>query len=98
MPQLWTETMVSQYFWLVTVFFILYIINATRIIPQIAYAIKSRRFLGNEASSAVSLDLASNSTKTFLSGALSTPKGSVSESVDFTPLFDSASKAWASKK
>ncbi len=98
MPQLWTETMVSQYFWLVTIFFILYIINATRIIPQIAYAIKSRRFLGNEASSAISQDIAGNSTKTFLSALLGAPKGSVKESVDFSPLFDSASKAWATKK
>lgn len=98
MPQLWTETMVSQYFWLITIFFILYIINATRIIPQIAFALKSRRFLGNQASFADSQDIAVNPTNSFLSSALSAPKGSVKSSADFSPLFDSASKVWAAKK
>jgi len=98
MPQLWTETMVSQYFWLITIFFILYIINATRIIPQIAYAMKSRRFLGNQASSLNSQDMAVKPTNSFLSGVLGSPKGTVKASVDYSPLFDSASKVWADKK
>ena len=98
MPQLWTETMVSQYFWLTFIFFTLYIINATRIIPQIAFALKSRRFLGNLTSSLDSKVLAVNSTNSFLSSTLSTPKSSLKSTVDFSPLFDSASKGWAAKK
>ena len=45
MPQLWTETMVSQYFWLVTVLTILYVICANNVLPSIALVIKARKAL-----------------------------------------------------
>jgi hypothetical protein len=53
---------------------------------------KSRRFLGNQVSYADSQDIAVNSANSFLSSALSAPKGSVKSLADFSPLFDSASK------
>ena len=53
---------------------------------------KSRRFLGNQASSTSSQDIAVKPTNSFLSSALSAPKGTVKVSVDYSPLFDSASK------
>jgi hypothetical protein len=58
---------------------------------------KSRRFLGNQASSFSSHDIAvgqHSSLNSFLSGVLGSPKGSVDSqpSLDFSPLFDSASK------
>jgi len=53
---------------------------------------KSRRFLGNQASSLNSQDMAVKPTNSFLSGVLGSPKGSLKASVDYSPLFDSASK------
>lgn len=45
MPQLWTETFVTQYFWLVAILLGFYFIASTKIIPQIANTLKIRREL-----------------------------------------------------
>lgn len=42
MPQLWTETFITQYFWLLASFLTLYIFVYTVLIPNISIAIKSR--------------------------------------------------------
>ena len=99
MPQLWTETMVSQYFWLITIFFSLYLINATRIIPQIAYTLKSRRLLGGVGPVGTTTAIISEgSPKSFLSSVLSSPRGTdIKATICYAPTFNSASKAWAKK-
>jgi len=43
MPQLWTETFVSQYFWFMVILITLYYIIATKIIPIVANVIKIRQ-------------------------------------------------------
>lgn len=98
MPQLWTETMVSQYFWLITILFTLYIIVATKIIPQIAYAMKSRQTLQDEASlskSGVS-STALSSTRSFLSNILATKSPLASHGANYAPIFDKACTTWVS--
>jgi hypothetical protein len=102
MPQLWTETAVSQYFWLVAIFFTLYIITATQILPQISYAMKSRKSLENQAANPSSLmegQSAASPLRAFLSGVLvsplsATPKG---DQANFSYLFGGASTSWALK-
>ena len=42
MPQLWIETYVTQYFWLLLTFLTLYIFNFKHIIPSISLTIKTR--------------------------------------------------------
>ena len=53
MPQLWTETFVTQYFWLVVIILGFYYIAITEIIPQIAFTLKIRK----------ELEVSSNNTK-----------------------------------
>ncbi len=53
MPQLWTETFVTQYFWLVVIILGFYYIAITEIIPQIAFTLKIRK----------ELEVPSNNTK-----------------------------------
>lgn len=60
MPQLWTETIVTQYFWLVVILFGFYYLAVTMFIPQIAYTIKARKTLAES---------------TVLSGAVLGPEG-----------------------
>lgn len=43
MPQLWTETFISQYFWLLFILLTFYYFIATKVIPIIASAIKARQ-------------------------------------------------------
>lgn len=43
MPQLWTETFVSQYFWLLTILLTYYFFMATKVIPAISNTIKLRQ-------------------------------------------------------
>ena len=43
MPQLWTETFISQYFWLLFILLTFYYFIATKVIPIIAEAIKARQ-------------------------------------------------------
>ena len=43
MPQLWTETFISQYFWLLLILLTFYYFIATKVIPIIAEAIKARQ-------------------------------------------------------
>lgn len=45
MPQLWTETIVTQYFWLVVILLGFYFIAVVKFIPQIAFTLKARRIL-----------------------------------------------------
>ncbi len=45
MPQLWTETFVTQYFWLVAIILGFYYLAVTEIIPQIAFTLKTRKEL-----------------------------------------------------
>ncbi len=42
MPQLWVETFVTQYFWLIACFLTLYVFIYTELIPNISIAIKTR--------------------------------------------------------
>ncbi len=53
MPQLWTETIVTQYFWLIVILFGFYYLAVVKFIPQIAYTLKARRIL--EAAGAESI-------------------------------------------
>lgn len=48
MPQLWTETFVSQYFWLLLILLTFYFFIATKVIPNIANAIKARQIVDNK--------------------------------------------------
>ena len=45
MPQLSIETFVSQYFWLVLIFFTLYFLMVTKFIPLISETLKARNTL-----------------------------------------------------
>ena len=77
MPQLWTETIVTQYFWLVVILLGFYYIAVSQIIPQIAYTIKTRKEL-EAASSVVSKNTSLNSvnidsSKSLLSNLLAIP-------------------------
>lgn len=59
MPQLWTETIVTQYFWLVVILFGFYFIAVVKFIPQVAFTLKARRALeaaGLDLKKAVSAD------------------------------------------
>lgn len=74
MPQLWTETIVTQYFWLVVVLFGFYYLAVTQIIPQIAFTLKTRKelettsqFLNLNTNTKTSSE---NNTKTLLSNIL----------------------------
>lgn len=51
MPQLWTETIVTQYFWLFVILFAFYYLAVTIYIPQIANTIKARKTLGDSLDS-----------------------------------------------
>lgn len=51
MPQLWTETFVTQYFWLVVILFGFYYLAVTEIIPQIAFTLKTRKELESNSQS-----------------------------------------------
>lgn len=83
MPQLWTETIVTQYFWLVVILFGFYYLAVTMFIPQIAYTIKARKTLTESSAltrgqavlgeDAKKEDVLLNNTKTLLSSIL-TPK------------------------
>lgn len=43
MPQLWTETFVTQYFWLLIILFTFYYFILNQVIPRIAESLKSRQ-------------------------------------------------------
>lgn len=45
MPQLWTETIVTQYFWLIVILLGFYYVAVTKFIPQIAFTLKARKLL-----------------------------------------------------
>ena len=47
MPQLSIETFVSQYFWLVVLFFYFYLQMVNRVIPKIAQILKIRKEVSN---------------------------------------------------
>ena len=48
MPQLWIETWVSQYFWLLVILFLLHYYMANIAIPAIATLFKIRKSLGKD--------------------------------------------------
>lgn len=48
MPQLWIETWVSQYFWLLVILVLFHIYMVNKVIPAIATIIKIRKTLGKE--------------------------------------------------
>jgi len=48
MPQLWIETWVGQYFWLLIVLFFFHYFMVNQVIPTIATLIKIRKTLGKE--------------------------------------------------
>lgn len=43
MPQLWTETFITQYFWLLLILLTFYYFIATKVIPVISESIKARQ-------------------------------------------------------
>ena len=49
MPQLWTETFVTQYFWLLLILFTFYYFISTDVIPKISNNIKARQISEEEA-------------------------------------------------
>jgi hypothetical protein len=51
MPQLWIETWVTQYFWLVIILFLFHFYITNNVIPGIATVFKIRKTLGKDASS-----------------------------------------------
>lgn len=96
MPQLWTETIVTQYFWLVVILLGFYYFAVVKFIPQIAYTLKARRLLeaaGTESKKADSnlLD-SSNSPKALLSSVL-TPKTTTRTVENTSRQFESTLKA-----
>jgi len=48
MPQLWIETFVSQYFWLLLILFTFYYFITTKVIPTISETIKTRQISENK--------------------------------------------------
>jgi hypothetical protein len=83
MPQLWTETIVTQNFWLIVIIIGFYYIAVTKLIPQIAFTLKARRTLETETccprpkGAMRSGDVLINSSKTLLSSIL-TPQSNPS--------------------
>ena len=100
MPQLWTETMVSQYFWLILVLFSLYLVVATQVLPSIAFALKSRKLLENEAliSQVKTSSPSQLSTISFLSNVLAPRTLPSTSTVDFSALSYIATQEWALSK
>lgn len=49
MPQLWIETWVGQFFWLLFVLFIFHFYMVNNVIPTIATILKIRKTLGEDA-------------------------------------------------
>jgi len=43
MPQLWIETFVSQYFWLLAILLTFYVFISTKVIPTISNTLKLRQ-------------------------------------------------------
>jgi len=48
MPQLWIETWVGQYFWLLVILFLFHVFVAQKVVPTIATLIKIRKTLGSQ--------------------------------------------------
>jgi len=71
MPQLWTETFVTQYFWLVVILFGFYYLAVTEIIPQIAFTLKTRKELESNSSSSSTNKLEDNNSKTTINSTKS---------------------------
>jgi len=93
MPQLWTETIVTQYFWLVVVLFGFYYLAVTQIIPQIAFTLKTRKELETNSQNlnvTTNKNTSSeNNTKSLLSNILTplaTPAGKTGESKETAQL------------
>lgn len=55
MPQLSLETFVTQYFWLLVIFFTLFLLSSFYIMPKIAEIKKTRRLLENVENNEISL-------------------------------------------
>ncbi len=73
MPQLWTETFVTQYFWLVVILLGFYYLAITEILPQIAFTLKTRKELESNSSTTTSNKIEDKSiisTKSLLSTIL----------------------------
>jgi len=51
MPQLWIETWVTQYFWLIVILFFFHFYMANKVIPSIATILKIRKNLTSTTSS-----------------------------------------------
>ena len=47
MPQLWTETFVTQYFWFIFILLVFYFFIATKFIPNVANTLKARQINEN---------------------------------------------------
>jgi len=103
MPQLATETIVTQYFWLIVILFGFYYIAVTKVIPHIANAFKIRRVLETQGigasanSSTISssgLSLLTDPARSFLSQVLnSTPKLNI-PTINYFSNFEKACSTW----
>lgn len=90
MPQLWTETFVSQYFWLIATFLTLYVFVYTVLIPNIAIAIKTRN---NPVGELLSLDKVEEEN-----AINSNIQASVKLSISSNTNLDDSTNAWLSLK
>ena len=91
MPQLWTETFVTQYFWLVVILLGFYYLAITEILPQIAFTLKTIKELesgskGNNVTTNKLEDKSTNSTKSLLSTILTPVQFSSNKGVNSTNL------------
>jgi len=72
MPQLWIETFVTQYFWLLLILFSFYYFITTQVIPNISETIKARQISDNkdikieEVANEKAINLFNNSSKSNL--------------------------------
>jgi hypothetical protein len=98
MPQLSIETFVTQYFWLVVIFFAFYFISAAIILPKIATIIKTRNKLSS-VSSTSDISESSNTVlgKSILSQAFSFKSITLPQSANYSTIFKKVNKNWVKK-
>lgn len=85
MPQLWTETYISQYFWLVAILFTFNYFFVNHVVPSIAKNIKARKKTGE-----IEKD---NIKKERESISISLPETNI-KSVDSVVSFNESRKNW----
>lgn len=66
MPQLWIETWVTQYFWLLVIMFFFHFYMVNKVIPSIATILKIRKTLNIKTESSNNVTLNSSEFKVVL--------------------------------